>query len=200
MNIFAAIKKAINSDLDKPLNITLNEIKTDVNNLKNLKRKVVTAVNVPNNSTTASQVLSLSSAPVVSVDGSGRLLHVIPIINASSTGEKTGTGLITVDDEILLNSKVQYADLGTYHKGIALVDVGNSMTTISSDMFGSPTSFTLTNGTPLFSKINTYSSTVVSVISPNGVPFKNGFKIRLTHATSANTENVGVIVVYELYE
>ena len=78
MNIFAAIKKAINSNLDKPLNITLDEIKASVGKGNSASRKVKTVVGVPYNATNKSQVLTTNDTPVFSIEGKGRILQILP--------------------------------------------------------------------------------------------------------------------------
>lgn len=200
MNIFAAIKKAINSNLDKPLNITLDEIQTSVN--RKATRKVVEFVGVPYNATSNAQVLSEADAPIFSVEGSGRILQIIPATNYSGA-DKYGTVLLHVDGDIAINNRVTYATSASNYPGVYIVDnfleSGNS--TIYTDIFTSGGLLYLSRTRSCRANVDTFSDKVTGIFDPNGIPFKNRFELRLTQAmaTSATTK-VGVIVVYELYE
>lgn len=202
MNIFAVVKKAINSNLDKPLDVTLGEIHQSVLQKNSPKRIVDSVVGVPYNATHNAQVLSLNDAPVFSVEGSGRILQVIPVSKASVTGVKQGTAFLTVDDEIIINNMIKYASTASNYNGCYIVDYVDThlRSAIYSDIFGSSAIYYVSPTDTFFGDVSIFSTTCCSVVAPNGVPFKNGFEIRLTQSASETITDAGVIVVYELYE
>ena len=199
MNIFAAIKKAINSNLDKPLNITLNEIQTSVN--RKAYRKVKTVVGVPYNTTYANQVISESDNPIFSVEGKGRILQILPICNQNANS-RVGTVLLTVDDEIILNNKVQYSHSAGDTPGFVIVNNTYDPTNVSvvTTAFGASNSHYFNYSTILREDSSTYDTHSSGIITLTGIPFENGFDIKLTQAVSSDVNKAGVIVVYELYE
>ena len=99
MNIFAAIGMVLNSNLNKPLNITLDEIQESVDNAHKVTRYVKTTVGIPYNTTYNKQVISESDSPVFSIEGNGRILQILPICNHNANS-RVGTVLLTVDGEI----------------------------------------------------------------------------------------------------
>lgn len=203
MNIFAVVKKAINSNLDKPLNITLDEIKSDVANLGKLTRKVVTAVGVPYNSTYNASVLSLDDEPVLSIEGVGRILSILPIIKTPSNSLTVGTALITVDDEIVLNSITRFASTGAGYTGKYLVNYNDNVSydNVIVDAFDTTSKYYVDSVTTLSLGSPTFSNDLTCIVAPNGLLFKQKVDIRLTQNGNENApNNAGVVVVYELYE
>lgn len=201
MNIFAAIKKAINSDLDKPLNITLNEIRDSVNNGHKITRHVETVVGIPYNATYNSQVINASDEPVFSIEGSGRILQILPVCN-QNINSRAGTVLLTVDGETLLNNNARYSYSASDTNGIVIVNDTYNPTTISivSTAFGASNTYYFGYSTILRNDSSAFDTHYSSIITPIGIPFKNKFDIKLTQAISTDVAKVGVIVIYELYE
>lgn len=200
MSIWAEIKKSINSNLNKPLNITLDEIKSDVTNLKKPLRKVLSVTGVPRNTTYSSQVLTLDDDPIVSIDGIGRIIQVIPIANSSPSNTLYGTTLVTIDDDIVINSEIRYASKSSSGKGSFIIDyTERDDDTCYSSIFGTATGFYLSSGGKVVGESN-FINNDATLIAPIGVPFLNKFEIRLTQNITTKPEDVGVIVVYELYE
>ena len=201
MNIFAAIKKAINSNLDKPLNITLDEIKASVGKGNSASRKVKTVVGVPYNATNKSQVLTTNDTPVFSIEGKGRILQILPICNQNANS-RVGTVLLTVDGEIILNNGVQYSHPASDTTGLAIVNNVYYPTNVSviTTAFGASNSHYFGYSMILREDASTFDSHNSAIIALTGIPFENGFDLRLTQAISTDVNKAGVIVVYELYE
>lgn len=203
MNIFAAIKKAINSDLNKPLNVTLAEIQGAVNNSRAASRNVRSAIGVPYNATVDSQVITDNDTALVSVAGAGRILQILPLCDNGNGGTKIGTALLTVDGETVFNAKTIFATMSSELKGLYIlndIDINNS-TLIYCDLFSESGIFYIDANT--FLKINpeNYSRVQSTLIAPQGVPFNNGFELKMTQSVGATANNtLGVVVVYELYE
>lgn len=202
MNIFAAIKKAINSNLDKPLNITLDEIKTSVDNVRKATRHMGKVVGIPYNTTTDRQVLNASDAPILSVNGSGRIIQVIPIFFGSPSSAVKGTALISVDDTIIVNTNARFATTSNTYEGYCLIDYtdNRSVARVYSDLSGSVQGYYINNPVHYLGDATNFVNMTGGIIAPNGVPFKNNFELRLTQAVSTSSNTLGVIVVYELYE
>lgn len=206
MNIFAVVKKAINSDLNKPLNITLDEIKNSLSSVPSENKKVVRKVakvrGIPYNEIYESQVLSLDDEPVLSVKGSGRVLQIFPVFSRNISANKYGTALVTVDDNIIVNNEVRYITTQSGFNGYPLVDCVNTHVggKFTSDIFGEIKNFFITLSEESIGDSQAFSTKFLSIINPLGIPFKNGFDIRLSQFASETPEDVGVIVVYELYE
>lgn len=202
MNIFAAIKKAINSNLDKPLDITLDEIKSDVKSLKKTITMNIFAGGVPYNTTYDQQVLSESDAPLLSIEGTGRILAIIPIVKTSSGATTNGTSLITVDNNIIHNSRVRYSTPSSSQSGILILGPDISSTTmVYLSAFDTYTAYHMNaSSVKVLSQNASYSGNDTGIIAPYGVPFNQRVDIRLTQATQTDTSKVGVVVVYELYE
>lgn len=198
MNIFAAIKKAINSNLDKPLNITLDEIQGSIGKAT---RKVKTVVGIPYNATNKSQVLTLNDTPVFSIEGKGRILQILPICNYNANS-RVGTVLLTVDGEILLNNGAQYSHPSSDLSGLAIVNNVYYPTNVSviTTAFGASNSHYFGYSMILREDASTFDTHNSAIITLAGIPFKNGFDLRLTQAISTDVNKAGVIVVYELYE
>ena len=199
MNIFAAIKKAINSDLDKPLNITLDEIQSVIN--RKPSYKVFETLGIPYNATNNTQVLSEADAPVFSVEGAGRILQIVPVTNNSGSS-KYGTVLLTVDGNTVINNKVNYGSSGSDYPGQFIADTflesGNR--SIYTDLFTAGGSIFLSRTASGRGNVETYSDKATGIFNPTGIPFNNGFELRLTQSMSTTVNKTGVIVVYELYE
>lgn len=203
MNIFAVVKKAINSDLNKPLNITLDEIKNSLaSGNDKITRKIVEVIGVPYNSTYASQVLTMDDEPVLSVNGRGRILRIIPVSNKNVTSTVYGTTILTVDDKTLLNNSVEFASTANSYAGKYMVDTveKRSNTNVSINAFGANKFCQVESPNIRFGEVDSFISNRIGVIEPNGVNFERGFEIRLTQAISNTPNDYGVIVIYELYE
>lgn len=202
MNIFAVVKKAINSNLDKPLNITLDEIKADTGKVGKATRIVTLVKSVPNNATYNAQVLTLDDEALLSVNGSGRILHVLPLANLSGSMGRNGTALITVDDNVIFNNAIQFSFPSSDRQGYSIINqvgyTGNM--SINTDSFGSLGSFYFTNSQQFRDDCSTFVASTSGIYAPSGIPFKNKFEIRLTQTMTTDIEKVGVFVVYELYE
>lgn len=201
MNIFAALQMLVNSNPNKPLDIKLDEVQAEVGNLRKATRKVKTIAGVPYNATNKSQVLTTDDTPVFSVEGSGRILQILPICNYNANS-RVGTVLLTVDDEIILNNGAQYSHPASDTPGVVIVNNTYYPTSISvvAPVFGSSNSHYFGYSMILRENASTFDTHNSAIISPTGVPFKNGFDLRLTQAITSDTTKVGVIVVYELYE
>lgn len=202
MNIFAVVKKCINSNLDKPLNITLDEIKNSLSGGSNssLVYKTITKVGIPYNAISSSKVLTEDDTPIVSVSGRGRIIQIIPMSDKGNTDVR-GTTLFTVDGKILLNNNVQFASTGV--AGRYLVDYADhhESDTVYSDIFGKAETYKTAGTGARVGDVISFGSSPRAVIVPNGIAFKNGFELRLTQSYQANsTALFGVIVIYELYE
>lgn len=202
MNIFAAIKKAINSNLDKPLNITLDEIKSDVKSVNKITTMNVCAVGVPYNTTYDKQILSESDAPVLSIEGVGRILAIFPVVKSTSGGTTHGTSLITVDNNIIHNSRIRYSSYSTSQAGMAIL--GPDFTTATAvvlNAFDATTAYYINSPTiKVLGHDVAFTSNDTGILTPRGVPFNQKVDIRLTQATQSDTSKAGVVVVYELYE
>lgn len=201
MNIFAAIKKAINSNLNKPLDVTLGEIQTSVNNVRKASRKVVEMVGIPYNTTTNEQVLTNDDEPIFSVNGSGRILQIVPITNQGAA-DRYGTVLLNIDGDIVINNRVNYAGSASDRAGNYIADtfLESGTNSIYTDCFASGGSVYASRMRSLRANVDTYSNRTTGVFDPNGIPFNKKFELRLTQAILTDTSKVGVIVVYELYE
>ena len=201
MNIFAAIKKAINSNLNKPLDITLSEIQDSVNNIRRVTYHIETVIGVPYNATHSTQVINTNDDSIFSINGKGRILQVLPICNQNSNS-RIGTVLLTVDGEILLNNKVQYSYPASDTTGLAIVNNTYYPTNVSviSTAFGGSNSFYFGYSSILRSDPTTFDTHNSAIITPIGIPFKNNFDIKLTQAITSDINKIGVLVVYELYE
>ena len=200
MSIWAEIKKAINSDLNKPLNVTLDEIKAGMSSFRKASRVVANITGVPYNTTYQSQVLTLDDAPIVSVEGAGRILQIIPVVNNVNHATRNGTVLLTVDEEILLNNKVGYSASASDKAGNFIVSDTSNTIPISTNIFGSHSTFYFSNSPTFVADSSKFFNYNAGLISPVGIPFKYGFELRMSQAMETNTKGVGVIVVYELYE
>ena len=200
MNIFAAIKKTINSNLNKPLDITLSEIKTSVG--RKPTHKVAEFLGVPYNATYNAQVLTTADEPIFSVNGSGRILRIIPVTKSGSS-DKFGTVLLTVDGDIVINNKVTYAMNTSSYPGNYIVDtfLESSTGTIYTDIFTAGGLVYASRTASCRANVDTYSDKSTGIFNPNGIPFNNGFELRLSQAMDEmSNSKTGVIVVYELYE
>lgn len=199
MNIFAAIKKAINSDLNKPLNITLGEIQASVNNVRKASRHVAIVTDIPYNSDVTQQILTTADPAVLSVAGSGRILQMIPICDNSA--KRSGTVLLSIDDEIILNSSVAYSYGASDTLGNMLIAQSNNDTVIRCAVFSSAyTSYYFNVYPAIRASAEIFMSSSLTLVSTVGIPFKNGFDLRLTQSVSSTGQKAGVVVVYELYE
>lgn len=199
MNILGAIGKFINSDLHKPLNITLNEIQNSVNKAT---RRVKIITGIPYNATYDNQVITTTDEPIVSITGSGRILQILPICNQNSNS-RNGTVLLTVDGEILFNNAMRYSYSASDATGHVIVNdtyYTSGSFSVSATAFGSSSSYYFGNTMILQEDSSTFIKSNKSIVSSVGIPFKNNFDIRLTQAISTDTTKAGVIVVYELYE
>lgn len=201
MNIFAVVKKSINSNLNKPLDVTLDEIKTLMESTR-VTRKVVTPTGIPYVKDNNAQVLTLDSAPFLSIGGRGRILQIMPVSSQSSDNSMTGTTLLTVDDEIVLNNGVKFASSGIDGECIVNQTVVSSRNTVSSQIFGTAIEFGLKATKMYTGGTNpTFNSGEYAIVAQDGIPFNQGFEIRMTQdASQNNPEKFGIIVVYELYE
>lgn len=199
MSIWAEIKKSINSNLNKPLNITLDEIQTSVN--RKATRKVEIVVGVPYNEIYREQVLTINDTPVFSIEGNGRILQILPICNYNYNS-RVGTVLLTVDGEIVLNNGAQYSHPSSDNSGMVIVNNTYYPTNISliTTAFGSSNSHYFNYSMILREDASTFDMHNSAIITLTGIPFKNGFDIRLTQTISTDINKAGVIVVYELYE
>lgn len=198
MNILAAIGMCINSNLKKPLDITLNEIQTSIN--RKATRNVAEVLGVPYNATYNAQILTTADDPIFSVNGSGRILQIIPVTNSSSS-DKFGTVLLTVDGNIVINNKVTYAMSASNYPGNYIVDTflesGNG--TIYTDIFSSGGLVYASRSASCRANVDTYSDKSTGIFNPNGIPFNNGFELRLSQSMGeTSVVKTGVIVVYEL--
>lgn len=206
MNIFAAIKKAINSNLNKPLNITLDEIKTEINDIRGdfckSTRKVINKIGVPYNTNHTSKVITNSDTPIVSVNGVGRILEIIPVTKYTSSGEKNGTASIIIDGADVLNCPVTYAGKTSDTSGIRLVDYidNHKNSSFCADIFGNTDYYYVSTTPGVLANPSAFFNKRITLVTPNGIPFKHGFSIRLTQTMSQDITLTGVIVVYELYE
>ena len=202
MAIWAEIKKAINSNLNKPLDVTLGEIQTSVNNLHVTHRRVQVALGAIYNNTINSRVITETDQPVISVTGKGRILQILPI-SSDASGSKNGTALFTVDGKITYNGRISYATEsqsipGTY----MLTDTDNrKYNYVVSNIFKSNGAFHMNVYPFLKGDLDDFIGTAVTLIEPFGLPFNNGFEIKLTQNDGQNyVDTLGVLVVYELYE
>jgi hypothetical protein len=204
MNIFAVVKKAINSNLNKPLDITLDEIQATVNNIRKASRKVVEFKNIPYNASSDTQVLTTANEPIFSVSGSGRILQIIPVSNLSGSTGRYGTVLLNVDGDTVINNRITYATGTSDYAGIYIVDTDSGTggsTSIYTDIFASGGSVYVNRSRTCRANTDTYSNRSTGIYDPNGIPFSNRFDLRVTQAISSSSiDKVGVIVVYELYE
>ena len=205
MNIFAAIKATINSNLKKPLDLTLEEIKTAISEnsggVPKSTRHVVEILGVPYNAETATQVLTTADDPIYSVEGSGRILQIVPATQTSST--RNGTTLLTIDGDIAINNKVNFCGVGSDTSGTYIVDTFFNISAILvyTDIFSAGGGVYAKGSQSFRSNVHTYSDRATGICVPNGIPFKNGFELRLTQAMGSSYENKsGVIIVYELYD
>lgn len=201
MNILAAIQMLVNSNPEKPLNVTLDEINDSIGEVRKATRKVKTVVGIPYNATNKSQVLTLDDTPVFSIEGHGRILQILPICNQNSNS-RVGTVLLTVDGEIILNNGTQYSYPSSDMTGLAIVNNVYHPTNVSviSTAFGASNYHYFGYSMILREDASTFDTHNSAIITLTGIPFKNGFDIRLTQAISTDTNKAGVIVVYELYE
>lgn len=200
MNIFGAIKKSINSDLTKPLDITLNEIQETINRKATRKVKVITGI--PHNTTYNAQVITTTDEPVFSINGSGRILQILPICGQSSTS-RYGTVLLSVDGEILLNNQVQYSYSASDTTGYVIVNdtyYPSSNFSTYTTAFGTSTSYYFGYSSILQEDSSTFTKSYKAIISPVGIPFKNNFNLKLTQTAFSDTTKAGVVIVYELYD
>lgn len=204
MGIWAEIKKSINSNLNKPLDITLGEIQNTVDKARVAHRKIEIAYGVPYNATDNAQVLTVNDSPIVSISGAGRILQVIPVSTISTNGMKNGTVLLSVDNEIVFNARVSYctsvSDLKGYYiltntdnhkRSYMYCDVFSATSLLCVDTYP----FLRTNPSDNFANIAS------TLIEPLGLPFNDGFEIRLSQSAGGGyIDSLGVIVIYELYE
>jgi hypothetical protein len=198
MNIFAVVKKCINSNLDKPLNETIEEIKKST--VKGT-RIVESAVGVLYNTTYSSQVLSMNDEPIFSVNGRGRILQIIPVSNKNVTSNVYGTTILTVDDKTLLNNSVEFASTANSYAGKCIVDTEKRENTlISVNVFGEDKYCNIVSPNIRLGDVTSFIANRIGIINPNGVSFERGFEIRLSQMVSNTPNDYGVIVVYELYE
>ena len=71
---------------------------------------------------------------------------------------------------------------------------------IVSNIFGENTDYYLEVEEELIGDNQSFGESFQSIITPHGIPFKNGFEIKMTQSTSETPEHSGVIVVYESYD
>lgn len=202
MSIWAEIKKSINSDLNKPLDVTLGEIQNAVDKSRVARKKVQKVTGIPYNATYTSQVITADDTALISVPGAGRILHILPLSSEANGGVKFGTVLLTVDNEIAFNGKIIFATSTSEHKGLyVLTNTDNHKSTlIYSDMFSDQGTFYIDVNPFLRINASAYNTVQSTLIEPLGLPFKNGFEIKMTQAFETNTTKYGFVVVYELYE
>lgn len=202
MNIFAVVKKAINSNLNKPLNITLDEIKEMVST-PTIKRKVATATGIPYVKDNNAQVLTTSDTPILSVNGRGRILQIIPVSSNKADNGQTGTTLFSVDGEILLNNGVKFASSGIAGEYIVNQNVllNYEYDYVNTLLFGTAIEFWVKASKTFVGGNNpAFNIGEFGIIEKDGIPFNQGFDIRMTQDSTNAPEKFGVIVVYELYE
>lgn len=199
MNIFAVIKKCINSNLDKPLNETLEEIKSLT---PKVTRMVASATGVLYDTNYSSQVLSMDDEPVLSVNGRGRILQIIPVSNKNVTSTVYGTTILTVDDKILLNNSIEFASTANSYAGKYMVDTveKRNNTNISINVFGANKFCQVESPNIRLGEMDSFIANRLGIIEPNGVSFERGFEIRMSQMVSNTPNDYGVVVVYELYE
>lgn len=200
MNIIAAIRMFINSKADKPLDITLDEMQKVVN--RKPRYKISEILGIPYNTTHNVQVLSEADDPIFSVEGSGRILQIIPATSYSGA-DKYGTVLLHVDGDIVINNRVTYATGASNYPGVFIVDnfLESGNQTIYTDMLTSGGLLYLSRSRSCRTNVDTYSDKVNGIFNPTGIPFNDGFELRMTQAmTNSTSYKTGVIVVYELYE
>lgn len=203
MNIFGAIKKSINSDLNKPLDVILGEIQRTVDNSRVASRKIRAVVGVPYNETVDNQVINTSDPALLSISGSGRILEIVPLTSETSGYIKFGTVLLTVDGSIVFNSKTIFGGSLSDYKGIyVLTNTDTHKSTVMyCDLFTDNGTHYVDTNPFLRINLNTYTSVQSTLIAPHGVPFNNGFEIRMTQSSAeTSVDTHGVVVVYELYE
>lgn len=201
MNIFAVVKKAINSNLDKPLNITLDEIKNLVEKPTKITRKVKTATGIPYVKDNNAQVLTTDSEPILSVNGRGRILQIIPVSSNKADNGQTGTTLFSVDGEILLNNGVKFSSNGIDGECIVNQTVITSHEYVNTLLFGTAIEFWVKASKMYTGNVNpTFNIGEFGIIAKDGIPFNQGFDIRMTQDSTNAPEKFGVIVVYESYE
>lgn len=201
MTIFAAIKKAINSNLNKPLDLTLGEIQTSVDAIHDVKRKIKTVVGIPYNATNKEQVITLNDTPVFSVTGKGRILQILPVCNYNANS-RVGTVMLSVDGEVVLNNGAQYSHPSSDMTGLAIVNNVYYPTNVSviTTAFGASNTHYFGYSMILREDSSTFDTHNSAIVSLTGIPFVNGFELRLTQAISSDINRAGVIVVYELFE
>ena len=200
MNIIAALQMLVNNNPRKPLNEQLDELKDSTQ--KKCRRIVTNAVGIPYVKATGDQLITLEDNPVLSIEGSGRILQVIPVYKNSPSDNKWGTALLTIDDDIIFNGSIKYAAGSSSYKGYYIVDYTEDhyRSGFSSNIFGAYKSFDLESISVFIGDMITYQSNSTMLVAPLGIPFKNDFKIRMTQSEGTTVDNFGVIVVYELYE
>lgn len=210
MNIFAVVKKAINSNLDKPLDVVLGEIKSAVSNVNtkvskvNKARLIVSSeLGATYNATVNTHVLRVTDDPLFSVSGVGRIFQVIPVYIGTGTSTLKGTAMMTIDDDVVFNNQVRLCTKTTDNYGFYMVDTvyGRTKTTVEVSLSGEKhTIYTYGSGVCMGSPMD-FGTNNVGIIAPQGVPFVDNFKIRMTQSVSNDASQfIGVIVVYELYE
>lgn len=202
MSIWAEIKKSINSNLNKPLDVTLGEIQGAVNNSRVTYKKVQKVIGVPYNADHSNQVITNSDAPLLSVTGKGRILQILPLSSESNGGAKFGTALVTVDNKIVFNGRTIFATLSTENRGLyILTNTDNHKSLmIYCDMFSNSYTFYIDVNPYMRIDTDSYNAIQSTLIEPFGLPFNNGFEIRMTQAFETNETKYGFVVVYELYE
>lgn len=203
MNIFAVVKKAINSNLDKPLNVTLDEIKTDVSKVNKAQYVVSSGLGATYNEVFDTQVLSINDNPIFSVNGAGRIFQVIPVYLGTSSASLKGTALMRIDDKVVFNNQVHFATKTVDNSGYYMLDYiyGRTKTIVEVGLSGEKHKIYTYGSGVCMGEMVSYGTNNVGIIAPQGVPFVNGFEIRMTQAISNDViQKTGVIVVYELYE
>lgn len=199
MNFFAVIKKCINSNLDKPLNVTLDEIRTLTPKVTHM---IESAVGVLYNTTYSAQVLTMDDEPIFSVNGRGRILQIIPVSNKNVTSTVYGTTILTVDDKTVLNNSIEFASTANSYAGKCLVDAVEKRddTSISVNVFGEDKFCKIVSPNIRLGDVTSFIANRLGIVNPNGVSFERGFELRMSQAVSNTPNDYGVVVVYDLYE
>ena len=96
-----------------------------------------------------------------------------------------------------------FGGAGSDYKGIyVLTDTDNHKSTFMyCDLFDDRGTHYIDVNPSLRINVSTYTSVQSTLIAPHGIPFNDGFEIRMTQSSATTSINThGFVVVYEIYE
>ena len=191
MDVWKATKKAINSNISKPLNTLIDErINDAIEEMR--KRQILGAINVVSNTHTPGQTIT-----ALDISGSGVLYFAFVYGYMKSNGITSASIQVIVDDETILNAKlISTSTTNPYNRLVGLADMMSLVlqddkyyyipTTKGGKMLSSDISPWSLNLSPDLQTLSGYSDDGI-VFLKNGLRFNRNLKVIVTSEGSAGT-------------